>query len=433
MKKRSSLFRRLVFVSGFLCVVIVAVCLWLVVAFQIPVRLIPGHLLRMSASSVLQYVYSEDKLEATRLSAGNYRASGTGQCSGTCLSQEDFVRSGIIFLNQQERGIEFNVPFVYGSPDQATLTRLRHIIDTEANIDRQSDEFQQMLALFGWVGGLWDHGTDTPPGGFSEFDPLDLLRAAAKGGKFWCEVSAKFTVYAATAMGWPARLVSLSRNGYEWEHAVAEVWSNQFSKWFVVDTDFNFIYERDGVPLSAYELCHQGRQLQHDGVLTIQSIAPPKKSIQQVDLIPYYSYVHIDLRSDWLSRDLAKGSPAGGDLSTWWTAREDIGRILTIKTQIEDQNRFDWPVNVVNIKPCRIIKSLEPAATIEMHLQAYSPYFIQYEWQLDDGGWQRSLDDCFAVPAVKGRHRLKVRVLTEQGGRGQPAELTYQVQANLYE
>jgi hypothetical protein len=285
-----------------------------------------------------------------------------------------------------------------------------------------------MLVLFNWIGRQWDHGTDIPVGGYSHFDPIELLRSAIEGGRFWCEVSAKFTVYASTAMGWPARLVSLSRYGYEWEHAVAEVWSNKFGKWFVVDTDFNLYYEKNGIPLSAFELCHFGEKMTVESALTIKQIAPKKTSIRMIDLLPYYAYVHIDLRNDWLSRDLAKGSPVGGDLSTWWTAREYIGNILTIMKRVDDQRIFDWPVNVVDILPYRKKNQFSHGTDhYYVRFEAYSPYFQHFEWKFNGGIWKKGKKAEILLPFSPGRHRLAVRVRMTNGGVGPVNVLNYHV------
>ena len=241
-----------------------------------------------------------------------------------------------------------NANFVYETADAAYLLRFRETYELESVIKDATSQYEAMLKLGNWIGTRFDHGID-PPGSRQACDPVGLIATGERGAKYWCEIAARVTVQAASSLGWPARVITASRDGYTWEHGVAELWSDDFGKWFVMDTDFNVVYESNGVPLSAFELLHKGHLLQDTGKLDIRAIAPPKPSLPLIDMIPYYRYIHVDLRNDWCSRPLRRGSPAGGDLATWWTARPDIPPLLTAKTRVDDADSFDWTLNTVAI------------------------------------------------------------------------------------
>jgi hypothetical protein len=395
--------------------------------YDVPFSQAPIIVPRIAASKLLQFFYSEDNRLVEEIVSTYSTSSVEKKRLSYGISWFDFAK-GISSQIDYDDVIIKSVPFVYESLDNPSIIKLKGYLSSQIELNHRLDEFSQMLVLFDWIGRQWDHGTDIPAGGYSRFDPIVLLRSAREGGRFWCEVSARFTVYAATAMGWPARLVSLSRSGYQWEHAVAEVWSNQFGKWFAVDTDFNLYYEKNDTPLSAFELCHYGEKLAAGSELVIKQIAPKKPSVKMIDLLPYYAYIHIDLRNDWLSRDLAKGSPAGGDLSTWWTARESIKNILTIKKRVDDQSFFDWPVNVVNIRPYRKLNRFS-VSTYQYYVgfEAYSPYFRHFEWRLDEGKWLKGKKAEILLPLASGGHRLMVRVRTTNGLVGPVNELSYHI------
>jgi hypothetical protein len=324
-------------------------------------------------------------------------------------------------------GAHLDIPFVYEKTDSPELVEFREKYFLDRIADGPGGEYNAMLRLGNWLGTRWDHGVDPVPGGPMVCSPARVIAAGENGSRFWCEIAGRTAIKAATALGWTARLLTASRDGYTWEHAVAEFWSNQFNKWFVIDTDFNCVYEHEGVPLSGFELCHQGEQLQKKGLLVVRKIAPAKKSLPTTDLIPFYSYVHIDMRSDWCSRKLPKGSPAGGDFSTWWTSRPYLHHLLTAKRRVDDPDLFDWKVNWVAIYALNAKMASGGLISIEIGLVGYSPVFKAFEVSLDGGGWQRVEQGEYVVNAGVGEHVLRARLVIVAGYAGPESKVGFQV------
>lgn len=302
-----------------------------------------------------------------------------------------------------------NPPFIYEELDEPYLQDLRHEFELLNFLGSESNEYETQLKLASWLGTRWDHGTSQVHGGKEQIDPLKLIKEGEKGAKFWCEIAAIVTVQTATALGWPARLIALSRDGYTMEHGVAELWSNYFNKWYVVDTDFNVVFERQGIPLSAFELCHFGLELKKKGHLHLNFFSPAKPSLPYQDLLPFYHYVFVDLRNDWLSRDLPRGSPAGGDYATMWTARKNSKPLLTLSQREDRRKRFDWPVNQT-----WILVSPNTRGTTEktLHVAGYSPYFKHFELQIDDGSWQPLPAGTFTYQLTNSEKKIAVRMVT---------------------
>ena len=390
--------------------------------FRLTPQQFAAQAIRVAATYLFAWLYRQDRHDAEAL-CKRYRRGLAASREDACAAfahvpQADAARIEISFPHAASGS---DIPFVYESPDAPPLKTLREAYRLRDIIRDAASEYDAMLRLGAWVGTRWDHGTDAVPGGSAILNPTAVIQAGAQGAKFWCEIAAKTLVLAAISLGWAARLTTTSRDGYTWEHAVAEVWSNQFRKWFVIDPDFNIVYEVDGVPLSAFELCHRGIELAQANRLSTRLIAPTKLSLPFTDLLAFYAYAHIEMRTDWHTRRLRRGSPAGGDLQTWRTARRDFKPLLTARIRQDDSLRFDWPINTVMVAACRL-ERCEECATFHLALIGYCPYFKTFQARLNDGEWQESASGLFQFALTPGHHALFTRVVTSSGAFGPTCE-----------
>ena len=329
---------------------------------------------------------------------------------------------------------QLHFPFIFEDRNSEYLELLRERSDIVSLAKSGNSEYESMLNVAAWMGQLWDHGMDPPPpDGKQNFKILDLIDAGSKGASFWCEVSARATTQVASALGWPSRLITLSARGYNWQHAVAEFWSNQFSKWFIVDTDFNVVYESDGIPLSAYELVHYGWRLKDMGKLTVRQFAPMKPffkkrhgSLSEIGRLYQleYNYTHFDMRNDWASRQLNKGSPAGGALATYYTSNDLIPEVYNRYKKAENQSIFDWPVNMVEIHLSQWgVQKNKIEITLEY--KAFGPYVQYLETKLNDGEWTRTEYGTNMLQLDDGYQKLQARLVLENGARGPTSIVTF--------
>jgi hypothetical protein len=305
------------------------------------------------------------------------------------------------------------VPFVFENPDAAHLVALRKRFDLDSVVAGSGGEYDAQMRLATWIGTRFEHGTDEVPGGRQVCDPVAVIDAGQRGSRFWCEIAARIMTQAATAVGWPARVITASRDAYTWEHAVAELWSNQFDKWFVVDPDFNVVFEADGVPLSAWELVHQGPALQASNRLVIKRFAPLKQGIEPQDLVQFFAYAHIDKRNDWCSRSLAVGSPAGGDLAALWTSRPGRGPALTQIPKAASREQFDFPLNRVKTRVTQL-----SGDRYSISLSTHSPVFSRFERKISDGSWQHVPGLTSQIEQTEATGEMTFRVITRRGDLG---------------
>lgn len=366
-------------------------------------------------------IHAEDDQAAERIKAAYWHGPGN------CLESWEMAANVTLLTTDQDIPAKENAPFVYESPNAAYLAVFRTAYNLDGVLAGAADEYQAMLRLARWVGTRWDHGQDPVPGGSAAFAVGDTVRAGENGARFWCEIAAKALVQAAAAMGWPARLLAVSSDGYTYEHAVAELWSNQFGKWIMLDADFNMVLEVRGVPVSAYEICHRGPEWLRSDTIQLRLFGPSKPSLplpRPEYYIGLFGYIHIDLRNDWHSRRLARGSPAGGDWATWWTAREDLGAVLTAKIRIDDEKMINGPVNVTAV--ClKEVRQVGERYAFKVELSGYSPYFEKFMIQIDNGGWKilEKFDHDFYTDG--GAHAVRTRMKTAGGHFGPVSELLF--------
>lgn len=320
---------RLIRLSVALAGAILAVSLGLAAgsrATGLPVKRVTEQIVRIAAAQAGRIVYRSDLTEARALAATR----------GYVPSSPD------------------TPVFVFERPDAPHLVAFRERYRLEAIVASAPTEYEAQLALATWVGTRFDHGTNEPPGGRQVCDPVSVVESGTKGARYWCEVAAYTMVHAAQAMGWPARMITGSTDGYTWEHAVAELWSNEHRKWFVVDTDFNVIFENGGVPLSAWELVHDAPALRKAGRLVTRRLARLKEGLVPQDVLRFFAYAHVDYRADWCSRRLRRASPAGGDLNTLWTARPGREPPLTSIPRAHRREQFEFdPTSIASALPSR--------------------------------------------------------------------------------
>jgi len=377
---------------------------------------LPEAAARALAAPVLGGVHRQDLVEQRRLVAGYY-VGGPREPGRDPAASWQALKGVRLEGGSALRALPDAVPFVYDSPEAPPLRELARRYRLKELVGA-GGEYDQMLRLARWLGTRWDHGVDPVPGDAGCPNPGAVIAAGEKGARFWCEIAARAMVQAATALGWPARLVTGSTDGYHWDHALAEIWSNQFNKWILFDPDYNILYASGGVPLSAFEICHMAPTLSRQGALEVVRFAPLKKSLKDLDLLFLYRYVHIDLRNDWLSRRLAPGSPAGGDAATYWTARPGLEKLLTAKARVDDKERFDWRVNAVALYAVQMVQCAPENYRLTVGISGYTPYFRGFEVRLAGEPWQRADQGRWEVPLRRGRHRIESRVITSNGASG---------------
>ena len=147
--------------------------------------------------------------------------------------------------------------YTWESFSHPKLQVLRKQYHLENVVSLGSSEYEQQLLLKNWVCRTLPHGK--PSKDYLTLSAIDILEDALAGEHFfWCTQFAQVFVQCATALGWYARKVSIDWDHEQDEedrhHGINDIWSNQYKKWYSVDSQNNVNFEKDGIPLNANEI-----------------------------------------------------------------------------------------------------------------------------------------------------------------------------------
>jgi len=211
-------------------------------------------------------------------------------------------------------------PIRFANPEHPIYQRLRDKLNLGQLISGCQAEFDQLVVIRDWLRGKWAHGWD---GTRLLTNALEILEEVEQGKEFHCWYFTMVYCACLSALGFQARPIAIGKANTDFiprdemniSHVTAEVWSNEFGKWVVMDTDANCHYEQEGIPLSAYEVRRAWLQGQKGKVKRISGKTPAavttrtaifsdavKKELFdnffRYDIVDYYHYLRFLLRMD---------------------------------------------------------------------------------------------------------------------------------------
>jgi hypothetical protein len=215
------------------------------------------------------------------------------------------------------------LPFAVEDPQHPVLVELRRRFPLQ-EVAGDGPDVDRAVRLRDWIKSLFPHRI---PFRMPEWNALLVLDRGSRGVEhFICVHYSVSLVQCALAVGMQARVVNLHRGisdsyriGDEAkadppvdEHVVAEVWSSELGRWVMMDTDFDCHYERDGVPLSAWDVhrafvdgeldaitCRRGP---HSASFNAYGEGlPDDDAFFARELPSYYAHISLLMRNDFLS------------------------------------------------------------------------------------------------------------------------------------
>jgi len=319
--------------------------------------------------------------------------------------------------------------------DDELLAELRRRYRLEEVIAPGKDEWNKQLLLKNWVAGKITNGNPTVEAG----NALEILEHAAAGKKFYCTYFAITYLQCAQALGWQARKLGVDRlhdpdSLGSTHHGVAEIWSNQFAKWVVIDAQSNLHFEKDSVPLSAWEiraewLKNEGRDV--DRVVGV----PPEHRLKNPAIVWWdradedetacYFWIYISDNAVRWDEEGAAGFIFPQDSVnaglTWYQndydnkkSRLHSGYLKKLFRPTDSIGDAYWTVGVVEAR-------LDSATgeKLFLSLDSYCPNRTGYEVTFDGESWETVAETkCLAWPVNKGWNNLGLRTTARGGVKG---------------
>jgi len=341
-------------------------------------------------------------------------------------------------------------PFQYESFGARGLKELRRRYALNKLIAKGKTEFEQILLLRDWVSRRWDHG-------YCNVDNwsktgLDYLRRAAKGECFTCAVYALTLTEILTAMGFPARNITMAQANTDFigpddeiGHCVTEVWSNQFRKWVVLDADSAAHFELDGIPLSALEVRNAWINKKWKKVAFVRgkhipkivSMGPPDtpplaqlqanmKRFVKYNTMEYYHNLefHMSNRHFTPTRRRAPLLVWSDQHSPPRIVRQNVAVDPTARVTTELKDDIYYTLNHAHIRlHCPRRSKGKPVPTLIVRLNTETPWFAHFDARLDGKKW-RKRPRRFTWNLHNGVNVIEVRPVNQFGREGIVSRVT---------
>ncbi len=357
---------------------------------------------------------------------------------------------GIIFPEEiqviqfpQGKNIRSSYPFSYESSSHPALQELRETYKLDAVVAPGKRELEKFILLRNWVKSRWYHGWDhtrmkNPP---KATDAREILREAENGRDFNCGFYAKTFLQCLISLGYQARLLGIGKDVSHIPvkvlhketnigHSVTEIWSNEYNKWIIMDADLNAYYEKDGIPLHAFEIRRawldkswkEVDYIQDKEISTVcikpdtydAEVSRELAIFEQFNAMDYYHHISITCKNDYLSSSdkvlclhwVDEDAPPSLIHSPGLPAEND--------TWTDNLNDLYWSLNQVVIK----LESLvDGYSTLNFGLETDTPDFSHFLMQIDRGNWNVQ-GDIYSWKLQEGDNCIRVRVVNRLGIEG---------------
>lgn len=334
-------------------------------------------------------------------------------------AQPDTSANHVIRFDNQKI-MRSSYTYKYQNPSKRLETlRTKYQID---EIAAGATDLDRMVALRDWTRGMWPNGW--VDGEYHLCAPMDalLIFDLAPRNKIsaFCGHYGGVFSQCAQSLGYNARVVCGRA------HAYAEVWSDEYQKWYIMDVgpgvddvaQLNYHYTHEGVPLNSLEL-HQ-RLIANDweGVQVVTSDPANHWTIAEFpDRMRRYEYVRLLPRNNQLDTWFpGTVNVKGWASATDWIAWRDGAVSERRRDEFSTTNRpadLYWTINQVAIYPYQG----HAADILHLELDTHTPNFATYQLRIDDGDWT----DCDATidwPLHVGRNLIEARIVNAFGRPG---------------
>ncbi|MBK8501347.1 MAG: transglutaminase domain-containing protein [Saprospiraceae bacterium] len=287
----------------------------------------------------------------------------------------------------------------------------------------EQDEFKRSILIRNWIHTaikIEDHGDPYPGDGYVD----RILDAALEGTGFHCGHFTKVQNAILNGYGQVARTIGAGSGAADNDisdvhHAINEVWSNSYGKWYLSDAKYNHHFEKNGIPLSALEIRDEYLK---NKVSDIDLVKGPKRVPLEYDSILHrgkenfartYSWIEYHKNNNmftaWPNFDspLVMYADDYFNNHTWlWDGKPHWAYGNTEYMLLEtDRNAIEWTPNTIASQ----IKIVDQEAHID--LTSDTPYLKEYQMkELPSGAWKK-VESAVKIDLTDNVHEIIFRVV----------------------
>jgi hypothetical protein len=352
-------------------------------------------------------------------------------------------QQGLVCLAADKpRMVRSSYPYTFQRPS-ANLERLRREWKLDEVIAPGTNEFDKLILLRNWVRRQWvcnDAGS-----GIRTWNAIEILSAPPNMHGMCVHFATAFA-QCALALGFNARQVILSG------HFVADIWSEQYQKWVLMDVEAvhaegftrygtaHYIDAANGVPLDVLELhtaqqaaWRAGRALVDDVVQQytvdtnqlIHTVLQKKRTPAEIGTFRAFAF---PLRNNFLDQ-LEPWEAFHGqdhyhsDAYLWWQGQPPMGCQREYSLQTRRAGDVRWTVNQAALT----LTATRDPARLRMTVDTVTPNFKTFLYRCNGGEWRVVGESSEAVdvrqaafewPLAAGTNILEVKTVNAFGREG---------------
>ncbi len=311
------------------------------------------------------------------------------------------------------------------------LKTLREKYKLDDVVSKSKSQFEAQLSLLSWVHNKWVHDGLSEP---AHEDALTILNEVEQGKRFRCVEYSVVLAEVLQAMGYPARVVSLRKDGMSYGvgkgHVITEAWNDEIGKWIAFDGQNNATWRIANRALSAEEVREVGRtgmpeqiRLSFGATSWIPQEEP--ESERRATWQPYFEHLGYAFDNrDHSSKDNARVDLVGPkeryELLFQGSLREGRSMIDSVAKVYPQMNRVHFDIQA---EP---LKEGEKKRAVVLKLSHAMPSFSHYQVTLGPEGasvrgkWEGG---DFSWPLQPGKNEISFRAVNKRGVQGKPSTL----------
>jgi len=316
--------------------------------------------------------------------------------------------------------------FKFDAATNPKLKELRERYKLDEVIAPGEGEFEKQILLMDWVHHRFEKfGRPSK----EAQGALQVLEAIDEGHSFFCTQYAQVMVSSAASLGWVDRALALRRHrgvnqkDGSTEHTTTEIWSNQFSKWIMLDPTSNMYLEKDGIPLNAWEIRQEWFYNEGEGLVVV--VGKDRRRYCKGDLPVYLAtfqgFGDLTIEPDELDKYGFIGYIPNTDIMD---SGYDYGEMFIIHDQICEGTKWhtrDLPANPGTDPYFPIGQSAlsltNDGGKLMVSSETMTPNFQRFESRIDGGHWKPAFDS-FEWKLKVGANHLEVRAVNAFGVAG---------------